>query len=106
MFKEPNLDSYVFLNFLLQCQCNSGFTLGPDGRTCTDSVLSPCYAMYRNGQCNNPSVGMVSKSTCCCNSGMEVKGWGMPCQACPFQGKKVLACTMYVCNGLPLPHDH
>ena len=29
------------------CRCHSGFVLGPDGRTCSDSILSPCYAVVR-----------------------------------------------------------
>ena len=69
-----------------ECECHPGFSLGPDGRTCTDSLLSPCYAMYRHGQCVNPSNGLVSKSSCCCNSGLTVQGWGLPCQACPLPG--------------------
>ena len=71
-----------------QCKCDTGFTLGTDGRTCTDSLPGMCYAIYQPGKCGNPSSKMVSKSTCCC-CGMafaQVLGWGSPCSPCPFAG--------------------
>ena len=44
-----------------KCDCPVGFSLGPDGRTCTDTVQGLCYAAFRDGQCVNPSVKMVSR---------------------------------------------
>ncbi len=65
-----------------ECDCPQGFTLGPDGRTCSDTVKGLCYSMFRQGQCLNPSNNMVSKSTCCCGAAPSLQplGWGMPCQ--------------------------
>ena len=70
-----------------KCQCPDGFNLGPDGRTCSDTVQSLCYSMFRQGQCVNPGK-MVSKSTCCCASlsFSLPKGWGVPCGQCPMMG--------------------
>lgn len=71
-----------------QCECLDGFTLGPDGRTCTDSVQGLCYATFESGRCFNPSLNMISKSTCCCGSLIfnSPFGWGTPCQMCPPPG--------------------
>ena len=71
-----------------QCQCVQGFSLGTDGRTCTDSVPGLCYAVYQPGKCSNPSTKMVSKSTCCCcGVGVDnILGWGSPCSPCPVPG--------------------
>ena len=30
-----------------KCECPDGFSLGPDGRTCTDTIQGLCYAMFR-----------------------------------------------------------
>ena len=38
------------------CSCAPGFSLGADGRTCSDTgVLGLCYAAWGPGQCSNPS---------------------------------------------------
>ena len=57
-------------------------------RTCADTVQGLCYAMFRQGQCVNPSGNMVSKSTCCCAAlpFSVPKGWGVPCQQCAMPG--------------------
>ena len=75
-------------NGSFKCECLDGFVLGPDGRTCTDSVQGLCYSNYEGGQCQNPSLNLVSKSTCCCGSVTYngPMGWGTPCQICPPPG--------------------
>ena len=115
-FKFQNLCSGgTCINTLgaFKCECLDGFTLGPDGRTCTDSVQvwhrlamtnskifislffylnenenkinwfkGLCYATFDAGRCFNPSINMISKSTCCCGSLVfnAPFGWGTPCQ--------------------------
>ena len=41
-----------------------------------------CYATFDAGRCFNPSINMISKSTCCCGSLVfnAPFGWGTPCQ--------------------------
>lgn len=71
-----------------KCECPPGFSLGPDGRSCLDSRRDVCYAHFRDGQCLNPSMSLVSKSSCCCCTVIlgSPMGWGTPCQACPQPG--------------------
>ncbi|MCL4121103.1 UNVERIFIED_CONTAM: hypothetical protein GTU68_033750, partial [Idotea baltica] len=71
-----------------RCECLPGFSLGVDGLSCLDTKLDFCYAMFRDGQCSNPSTTPTTKSACCCCSVIlgQPMGWGIPCQACPQPG--------------------
>lgn len=71
-----------------RCECPPGFSLGPDGRSCLDTRRDLCYQTYKNGQCFNPSLTAVTKSTCCCCTVVtgQPMGWGTNCQACPMPG--------------------
>ncbi|RXG52390.1 Fibrillin-2 [Armadillidium vulgare] len=73
-----------------KCVCQPGYTLSPSGKTCVDTKLDYCYAVYRDGQCSNPSTTPTTKSACCCCSVIlgQPMGWGIPCQACPQPGSK------------------
>jgi fibrillin 1 len=68
------------------------FTLGPDGRTCTDALSGPCYSVVSGSPpaCANPLAASVSRSVCCCGSAAAATaaglGWGSPCAPCPPQG--------------------
>lgn len=63
--------------------------------TCSDGKLASsdsrrdyCFAMFRDGQCLNPSTTPVTKSQCCCCTVVvnQPMGWGTPCQQCPVPG--------------------
>ncbi|RXG67210.1 Heat shock 70 kDa protein [Armadillidium vulgare] len=64
--------------------------LAEGGGLTSDTKLDYCYAVYRDGQCSNPSTTPTTKSACCCCSVIlgQPMGWGIPCQACPQPGSK------------------
>lgn len=53
-----------------------------------DTKLDFCYAVFRDGQCSNPSTTPTTKSACCCCTVIlgQPMGWGTPCQSCPQPG--------------------
>lgn len=71
-----------------RCECHPGFNIGPDGRTCLETRRDLCYQQYKDGQCFNPSLTAVTKSTCCCCTVVtgQPMGWGTNCQPCPMPG--------------------
>ncbi len=90
-----------------KCECQTGFMLSKDGRTCIglidvfcflnrvmlgwlvsfplESKKDHCYSNIINGQCSDPSKSVVAKSTCCCslNTDLRTIGWGSNCEICP-----------------------
>nr|XP_024214767.1 fibrillin-2 [Halyomorpha halys] len=69
-----------------RCTCQSGYSVSLDGRSCLDMQKDVCY-LYDNGQCREPSLAVVTKSTCCCcTSSSFMFAWGSPCNPCPMPG--------------------
>ncbi|XP_070543674.1 fibrillin-2-like [Ptychodera flava] len=68
------------------CRCYPGFELAPNGRYCKEARKGTCFSVTEEG-CVDPSLMMVTKSSCCCSmvSMDKPMGWGSPCSRCPSE---------------------